>query len=49
MIFHNTKAAPSSEEWDQKQLRLNARRINDHGIAKDRILVAMEQVTEASD
>lgn len=30
----------------QKKLRLNARRIHEHGVAKDRILLAMEQVAQ---
>jgi PAS domain-containing protein len=38
-------------EWDfpgtgRKKLRLNARRIHEKGVAKDRILLAMQRVTE---
>jgi two-component system CheB/CheR fusion protein len=37
-------------EWDfprigRKKLRLNARRIHEHGVAKDRLLLALQQVT----
>jgi hypothetical protein len=28
------------------KLRINARRIHEHGVAKDRILLAMQRVTE---
>jgi two-component system CheB/CheR fusion protein len=38
-------------EWDfpgtgRRKLRLNARRIHEKGVAKDRILLAMQRVTE---